>query len=800
MKHPMLWSAILAGVSPLLIAQGELNRPDSLVLQDTAAVGDGSPAASVFQLPQQVTPIHTAPDDPEGGAYGVWGAGQNYKVSFHGSPTFVPYLGADYPHNQPLTWHLESVTAGGDELLTGDAPTRSHSGCRYEYRYGAVTEAYDVRLDGLEQSFVIAQRPSSAGDLVVSMRVAGHMEPTEFFSDEHRAAVFADAQGAELVRYGEAFIVDATGNKQPIGTTIAGDIICLRVPASMIANAKFPLTVDPLTTPIQINAGAAILTTDVVRTDRTDRVCLTYTRAVSSADSDCWGWNCADGVPSLGTLVFTDITSSWSTSQASCACIGSAAVNRFIIAITRRFSTSTAIRVWSQITSSPVLDTSVVGLASGGSHNWNIDCGGIEGFDQNGNGSNGDKALVIFQKDPGGFNQNSPSSDVYALIVNGSFSGITVGPAEVPVRMSPNRDTEYPSVTKVSEGTIGTSPTTWLVACQEYSSTIPGDDWDALALRVFASGGVAGGSWSPTVNAGAHKIDVQIEGQRGRYLVTYGRVDEVGPLTKISGLRSNQLANERFDWPLGGTITNYPAHLVTANLGRFFRVSDVGFDADSDSIWTTAWRVPGLATERGVVARVGHTGAVLDLASIRSTAGVSPSRAGICYNDDANNFLLAFGRSDGLLFRTEMNMLQENFVPLVSGMSCSGAAIGWELQDALGVTVSNQGVDQQVGFEFGTITASGMPASAVSVLGVSLASSNTNIGGIPGVGVGCRDLIATQSASFLGFLDIRLGASGQWQLPLPEFVTSSPLRFQVFHLNGSGNQFLSTRSLLVPIY
>ena len=111
MKHSLLWPAILAGVSPILAAQDEVVRPGSLCPQGSAEVVGATEAAANL-LPRLVTPIHTAADDPDGGAYGTWAAGQDYKVSFHGAPTFVPYLGADYPHNQPLTWHLESVTAG----------------------------------------------------------------------------------------------------------------------------------------------------------------------------------------------------------------------------------------------------------------------------------------------------------------------------------------------------------------------------------------------------------------------------------------------------------------------------------------------------------------------------------------------------------------------------------------------------------------------------------------------------------------------------------------------------------------
>ena len=57
-------------------------------------LGDG------WRAPDFITPIHTQADDLEGGAYGIWAAGRDYKASFHGGATYVPFLGGSYHYGR----------------------------------------------------------------------------------------------------------------------------------------------------------------------------------------------------------------------------------------------------------------------------------------------------------------------------------------------------------------------------------------------------------------------------------------------------------------------------------------------------------------------------------------------------------------------------------------------------------------------------------------------------------------------------------------------------------------------------
>lgn len=147
--------------------------------------GAGSVAGESARLPADlVVPIHTHPADPTFGEYGVWAGGAGYKVRFGDDVTFFPRLGKSAPRNLPLTWRTRTVTVGGRVLVDADVVCNAGATgpTRFEYRRGPVVEAYDVRADGIEQTFVLAQRPAIAGDLVVEGTLS-----TELLADSTRS-------------------------------------------------------------------------------------------------------------------------------------------------------------------------------------------------------------------------------------------------------------------------------------------------------------------------------------------------------------------------------------------------------------------------------------------------------------------------------------------------------------------------------------------------------------------------------------------------------------------------------------
>ena len=187
------------------------------------------PLASVFD---SVVPVHTAQADPIGGEYGVWAAGPGYKVSFHDGFRFYPVLGAAAPKNLPFGWRTTSITCDGRPLLDAStAPQRAHSRVRYEYRWPGVVEAYDVRKDDVEQTFIIESRPRAIGDIVVTGAIETELRAPST-SNVSGDLAFVDAGGIERVHYGEAWAIDATGRRTPVTRGFDGKSLRLTVPGA----------------------------------------------------------------------------------------------------------------------------------------------------------------------------------------------------------------------------------------------------------------------------------------------------------------------------------------------------------------------------------------------------------------------------------------------------------------------------------------------------------------------------------------------------------------------------------------
>lgn len=808
MRYLLSLTGMVAGLSAAVSAQApDATTPGALRPSSVAEIADHdtdstASLVAVRDLRPGLVPLHTAPDDADGGAYGLWAAGRQYKVSFHDDPTFIPYLGSSYPNNQPLRWTTVSIHVGANVLMrAGDRPERFHTETRFEYRYAGVVEAYDVLEHGLEQTFVLAKRPAVVGDLVVEGRFTTQLRALEEFSNQHRGVAFADDQGRELIRYGAATVLDAAGRRLPIGTTIQDHRITLTVPAAFLETATYPVTLDPLTTPVTLETGAEILTVDVCRNDRQNNACVTFSRAASATDADCYAWNAPDDLSALGTLVFTDITSSWSTDETTTAHIGTAAVNRFVVCIGRKFSTSSGVRVWNQDASAPTLSTSVQGIATGGNHNWNVDCGGIEAYNQSGAAASGVEGIVVYQVDAGGAALvNTDTSSVRAVILTGSATGVALG-QPIDVGSSASSDYDKPSVTKVSAGADGTTPADWVIGYQQYNLNINGDDWDAVCRRVFADGTFDSRTWIPSINSGAHRLDVQVEGQRGRYTVLYGRVDEQGTLTKVTGYRSNQIMRERFDYPVGGFITKQTANEASLNQSsRTLRSYDLAYDTDNDSVWCTMWGAPG-GSGRIFVERCGYSGASLGAERIFPVSGTALPRSGIAFNDDQNEFLMAFGQQNGDLESARMEYPAE-VPPSYSPPSCSTAQLSWVLRDANGTTISNSNQNQQIGSEFGHVRVTGGHANALHFVVVTIGPGGTTTlpQGPPfyPANAGCTQYVPASGPSYLGVLPIGIGPTAEWKLSLPEWLGNFELHFQDVHTDVSGTLLNSTTRLTVP--
>lgn len=130
----------------------------------------------------------------------------------------------------------------GREVLrpvAGTVPgTGRHDG-RVELDRGAGLVEWYVKSDvGLEQGFDLAQKPGGTGPLRLVLATEG-LAP--FLEGD--TVSLADAQGRTVLHYGQLRVIDAAGASVPAKLTLLQNQIALVVDD---ANAKYPLTIDPL--------------------------------------------------------------------------------------------------------------------------------------------------------------------------------------------------------------------------------------------------------------------------------------------------------------------------------------------------------------------------------------------------------------------------------------------------------------------------------------------------------------------------------------------------------------------------
>jgi hypothetical protein len=763
-------------------------------------VAEQQPTAGDSQLGTQLqslrTPVHTAPAD-SGMQYGIWAAGDNYKVSFHDGMTFVPYLGAAYPKTQSLGWTTKSVLLGETELLDNKQARPVPTDWRYEYQFGAVTEAYDVLGKGLEQTFVLHERPA-AGDLIIRGAVQTMLH-AQTSATAHQAITFFDDEERAIIEYGSAIAFDANGNRVLVGTSYASGHITLTVPGSWVASAALPITVDPLLNRVLVassgfNPYGQVETIDIGRDDDafTNNVLITYTRSVSATDSDLWArLGNDDFANTYGNLVFSDITTSWVTDQTSCAYVGGP--ERWAIVFRRHFTNSPTItsRLRSHVFDSgdTTLQTNVAGLnPPAGQNDWRPDTGGVKNF------SNGDKAMVVFQREDnngtGGAFANTALSSVYGCVIDTTTVNGTFG---VPFEIKPSgsHDSERPSVNQVS---IGGSAYSWVCVYQRILNGVSGDDWDLLGARISEDGTVSGGSWASdlaNVSPSQHQLGAVVEGIGNRYAVVFTTVDVASVNYKTALITGKQVQIERFDW-IDGAVSptgDYANVVLRSNPARIWEATGIGHDKSDYSHWACGFRSVPPGTGSLYYARVGYDGQPTEgpLGTVLYSGVGAQVNGGACvFDDDNNNFLFAYSIEDAFGGNSTFGhtlTYETPAPPSTFGVSCSGATLSWE-------------GNQQIGAEFNRVRVTGAPWSAHIML---VATATTNVQVVhPIVFPGCRLFVPASGPGYLGAFPTGVGPNPSWQLPLPAFLGAQTLHFQDWYLDGNGLLY-STERLSVPI-
>ena len=252
-------------------------------------------------------PLH-APD----GAGGYWVRTRRLKTHFEADAvTTYPTFGPASPRNWPVRLSLESATLAGEalELNRGGAPAMAGDGGRVEIDRGALTEAWNLHADQIEQTFVFDELPGAGGDLVVRVAVE-----TDLAASEVGGEIVFEHPDLGGVTYGAAVVLDAAGRRSAIERSFDGEAITLTVPASFLAGATLPVTIDPPLTAFGNSFGTADdLTVDVCYAGNPGVYYVTWEDYTSATDSDVYISSFTSGGTQGVTRLLDGSTEWWGT-------------------------------------------------------------------------------------------------------------------------------------------------------------------------------------------------------------------------------------------------------------------------------------------------------------------------------------------------------------------------------------------------------------------------------------------------------------------------------------------------------
>ena len=560
-------------------------------------------------------PVHTAADDG-GQTYGLWASGSDYKVSFHDGMAFYPVLGPDAPRNLPVRWQTTEVRTG-DGALALDLVATHATDWRVEYRRQGFVEAYDVRDDGVEQTFELARRPQGHGDIVVRGRFVSELSaaPTDATVQD---LVLRDGKGAAVVRYGRALAIDADGSTAAVTTAFDGDRVELRLAADRVTDLRFPLVIDPLlSNAIVGTGGGAALSTAIARDSDNGHQMVTMERQVSASDTDVFALLTFD-TWSFATTVFNDIAT-WDSRSIDTAHVGGA--NRWVVPFVRDFGFSSQVRCHYHPEASFALNNVVHSLTDD-DYATEIAVGGAR---------SGTEALIVYRHDVA--STNDADSSIRAIAVDARQ---VVKILEFEVNSSPRwTDGARPAI---AESRANASEP-WDVAYEELDNDTTGDDWNVFVTRVHANGLVESPVELGNPSNLTHNYGAQIDADEGICRVAFLASPNGG---RIAGPNGPEIWTQSVDWT-GAAPAVGPLKLVRSGVG--LRVGGLAYDSATDSHWTIA-SSERLAQRLAYYDRMGYDAEVVESGTINSSGAEFPS---ITYDVDANQYALAFANGSTVL-------------------------------------------------------------------------------------------------------------------------------------------------------
>ncbi len=146
-----------------------------------------------------------------------------------------------------LRFTTRAVTGGDEALYEGEAQTGFVVlGNTAQRRLSEdIIEHVEAGASGVELTWVVAEPPSGGGNLTVEAHVSGLGSVGATAEGVH----YADASGVARVRVGHAVVIDANGTRWHTPVQAEGNLLRWAVPATVIAEAQYPLALDPLVGP-----------------------------------------------------------------------------------------------------------------------------------------------------------------------------------------------------------------------------------------------------------------------------------------------------------------------------------------------------------------------------------------------------------------------------------------------------------------------------------------------------------------------------------------------------------------------
>lgn len=708
------------------------------------------PVAAQLQLPPPHVPITadtsaTGTTD-DGGAPRLWAAGHRYKVRFHDGVTFDPRVGAGAA-GQQVRWRTVGLCGDAGQQLRATPHAPRVDAFHYELDVGFATECYDVLAEGLEQSFVLRGRPALAGDLQLVGAIDGtlHAAPRP---SAHAPIALLDTDGRQVVRYGAAFAIDAHGTRHALTTSSDGSTIRIDLPGSLLAEASYPLVVDPL-----------LASTVVVSSDYPD-VRIAYTTA-----------NVQYPTCLVSTLV-------WSATETD-------VVTRLASA---DLSTTFAVD-WTGSTNSHVESIDVV--AARGGQTWTIAWAStadsfchlltrdVTDTSWGGNPVQLGHPVGATDRNPrlgGSLSGSTPNVLVVCERTSGSTTSIAgtlfdlqthFVTAQMTLAGGTFSTAKAPSVSRDAAGLQ------WVVAWQSSSTLVP--QYHVACKRVGVAGTVSSAALtSDRATLPVHEVAPQVDGRGSHFLLTYGEIDQGLVAGLPTSLRAQRVRSRRFEWDvLGTTPAPLPSQELVANAQAVLEAPALAHDPETRSHWICL--VLDTATDELQARMLGMTGRVLRNETVQTPVGAQvPVRAAVAH-DPGHHW-----------FQTVYSMRATYHETWGRVATHPNDAVSYYGTPACGSANATVGGRWLRGNEYASLRLQGASPDQIALLGLSLGNSSLPLDAVGFTG--CQLLVDVGAGWIQSLVEVT-NASGAAEIvvPLPESIPVADLFAQWLYVTPGAN-------------